>query len=756
MTPALDKGNGPPSEPSRESILELVAALGDPNWQVRKVTVNALAKHGSHEALTAILQLLRRETQDLSILNSALQVLTLINLDVLSPLLELLADADPEMRLYAALVLGELNNPQATPGLRAALTDPHPNVRYHAIEALGKIRAADAVEDLCAIATGGDFSLAFPALDALRRIGHPRAAAAILPLLQDEMLREPAAEALGELGDQEAVIPLAQLLDQPHPPVLAVARALVGLYDRYEELYREGAHIADLARGAITGTGISHLVDAIKSVQPEDLQPLARVLGWLAGPEIEQALVRLLGNPAARQAVVDALVRQGEPMTDILISQLQAEDPEIRKAALIALGRIGGGRAVPALIQALEFDPDLVLVAAGALAKIGDRRAFEPLLDLLGHPQTAVRQAAIGALNSIGHPDMEGRMARMLTDPDRLVRISAITIAGYFGYPSCADLLLGCCHDDLEEVRAAAMEHIAYLEDDRVLPILGQVMRQETPRVKAAAARALSFLDHNLVWPHLQVGLKDSDPWVRYFSARSVGRQGLPEATPILTRLIQQDPAPQVRIAAIEALGRIGGLKAIATLAPLAEHDDLDLARAALTALGNIGHPQALGILLSVIRSPDSLRREEAVRALGERGGSAAEHALLRVADTDQDHQVRRLAIQTLAHLGTPAAIGGLLELCVQPDRREDCIAALVKLNPTRIPLLVPGLRYGRPEVRRAAVEVLARLKHPEATDQILAALKDQDREVRLAATLALKHYGSTQDQDPSDAPGPA
>ncbi|MBU4447017.1 MAG: HEAT repeat domain-containing protein, partial [Proteobacteria bacterium] len=278
MTPALDKGNGPPSEPSRESILELVAALGDPNWQVRKVTVNALAKHGSHEALTAILQLLRRETQDLSILNSALQVLTLINLDVLSPLLELLADADPEMRLYAALVLGELNNPQATPGLRAALTDPHPNVRYHAIEALGKIRAADAVEDLCAIATGGDFSLAFPALDALRRIGHPRAAAAILPLLQDEMLREPAAEALGELGDQEAVIPLAQLLDQPHPPVLAVARALVGLYDRYEELYREGAHIADLARGAITGTGISHLVDAIKSVQPEDLQPLARVL----------------------------------------------------------------------------------------------------------------------------------------------------------------------------------------------------------------------------------------------------------------------------------------------------------------------------------------------------------------------------------------------------------------------------------------------------------------------------------------------
>ena len=745
MTPPLDNGQGPSPEPGEEAILKLVTALGDPNWQVRKVTVNALAKHGSHEALTAILQLLRRETQDLSILNSALQVLTLINLDVLPPLLELLADADPEMRLYAALVLGELNNPEATPALQAALTDPHPNVRYHAIEALGKIRAAEAVEDLCAIAAGGDFSLAFPALDALRRIGHPRAAAAVLPLLQDEMLREPAAEALGELGDQEAVIPLAQLLNQPQPPALAVALALVGLYDRYEELYREGAHIGDLARGAITGTGISHLVDAIKSVQPEELRPLARVLGWLAGPEVEQALVRLLGNPAARQAVADALVRQGEPVADLLISQLQAEDPEIRKAALIALGRIGGSRAVPALIRALEFDPDLVLVAAGALAKIGDRRAFEPLLELLSHPQTAVRQAAIGALNSIGHPDMERRMARMLTDPDHLVRISALTIAGYFGYPSCADLLLSCCHDDLEEVRAAAVEHIAYLEDGRVLPLLGQALKQETPRVKAAAARAFGFLDHNLVWPHLEVGLKDSDPWARYFSARSVGRQGLPEATPILTRLIQQDPAPQVRIAAIEALGRIGGVRAIAILAPLAEHDDLDLARAALTALGNIGHPQALGVLLSVIRSPDSLRREDAVRALGERGGSAALRELLRVADADQDHKVRRLATQSLAQLGTPEAIGGLLELCVQPDRREDCIGALAKLNAARFSLLVPGLKHSRPEVRRAAVEVLARLKHPEATGQLLTALKDQDREVRLAATLALKHLSSAK-----------
>ncbi len=84
----------------------------------------------------------------------------------------------------------------------------------------------------------------------------------------------------------------------------------------------------------------------------------------------------------------------------------------------MALGRIGDRKATLALVAALD-DPELALPVAGALARLGDADAFDALMGLLGHADSAVRQAAIAALNSIGHPDMPARIDGLLADPNR-------------------------------------------------------------------------------------------------------------------------------------------------------------------------------------------------------------------------------------------------------------------------------------------------------------------------------------------------
>ena len=113
-----------------------------------------------------------------------------------------------------------------------------------------------------------------------------------------------------------------------------------------------------------------------------------------------------------------------------------------------------------------EDDRELLVAVATALARLGDRRAFEPLLRLIGDPDLGVRQAAIGALNSIGHPEMDARMRTLLEAGDARVRESAVRVAGYFGYASCAKALIDRCRDTDEAVRATALEHVAYLDDD--------------------------------------------------------------------------------------------------------------------------------------------------------------------------------------------------------------------------------------------------------------------------------------------------
>ena len=125
----------------------------------------------------------------------------MIDVDVTAPLTELLKTGEADLRMQAALALGEQSSPTASAALVEALDDPDANVRFHAIESLGKLRVAEAVDSLAEIAESGDFFLAFPAIDALARIDDPRIGSRLTRLLDDDTLSAPVTEALGRLGD---------------------------------------------------------------------------------------------------------------------------------------------------------------------------------------------------------------------------------------------------------------------------------------------------------------------------------------------------------------------------------------------------------------------------------------------------------------------------------------------------------------------------------------------------------------------------
>lgn len=722
---------------------KLIGSIGDESWRVRKTVVDGLARRAGAEEANILLRALREDHRNPGVLNSALQVLALGGIDAIEPLSEFLNDTDDDLRIYATHALGDQHDPRAVQVLIGALEDESPNVRYHAIEALGKLRAAAAVDALAHIAESGDFFLAFPALDALTLIGDSRIAPRITHLLEDEMLRSPAIDALGKLGDEDIVAPLSALLNSQGAPAIVTAQALAALYNRYEKLYQEGAHIADLAREQINQEGVQNLLDAVDHANGDKLSALALVLGWLEGEAVERALVRLLGQPTARKEVVEALVRYGERVTELLIEQLEHEEIETRKAAVIALGRIGDARAVPALVEAINEDAELIIPVAGALGKIGDRRAFEALLDLIGHEDAAVRQAVIAAINSLGHPEMAERALALLVDPNPRVRESAVKIAGYFGYEQCADLLLERCRDEEESVRRAAIEHIPYLEDDRVVAVLTDALENGTPRVRAAAAGSFAQIDTATAMPYLLAALNDTDAWVRYFAIRSIGRHRSGEGLAAIARLAQEDAAEHVRIAAIDSLGKLDGPDAVSVLASLIESSDLDLSRAALKSLGQINHEDALSPLLEALRSTEPARRAEALQALGAQGRKSAVEAMQWVAAADSDPQVARTAVDALAHLGTPEAIAALVNLTAETARREACVEALSRLDEKKIELIGKGLTSAQSSVRRAVVDVLGRMKHPLASGLLSKALDDEEATVRLAAVNALTHIGN-------------
>ena len=182
--------------------------------------------------------------------------------------------------------------------LLRALDDADVNVRFHAIESLGKLSPPSAVERLAAIAESHDFFLAFPALDALSRISDPAVAPRLLPLLRDELVGDQAAEALGQIGDEDAVAPLVEALDRPSGSPASVVDALTTIHRRYGEMFSGGAeHIEELVRAAISPDRAQRLIDAAARATGASLRQFVTVLGWL-----QRRPGRARAGPPARDA----------------------------------------------------------------------------------------------------------------------------------------------------------------------------------------------------------------------------------------------------------------------------------------------------------------------------------------------------------------------------------------------------------------------------------------------------------------------
>ena len=135
---------------------------------------------------------------------------------VVSPLRDLLADADPDRRWWAARALAAVGTQAARELLVATLDDPNRDVRACAAQGLGELRAEEAVAGLVRHLADPSPLVCRVAADGLARIGPPAVPALIAALQAGTTLtRAGAARALSFIQPQEAVPALCAALDDP-------------------------------------------------------------------------------------------------------------------------------------------------------------------------------------------------------------------------------------------------------------------------------------------------------------------------------------------------------------------------------------------------------------------------------------------------------------------------------------------------------------------------------------------------------------
>ncbi|MBL8155592.1 MAG: HEAT repeat domain-containing protein [Anaerolineae bacterium] len=239
-----------------DSLASLIAQLQDAQPNVRSKAALGLGQLGDPQAIEALIGTLCHDPE-LNVQEDATWALVRIGAAAVEPLIHALSDPSAAARHNAAHTLGKIGDGRAVDGLIGALRDGDAPVRLKAAYALGQIGDGRAAQGLVDLLADPDLNVRWMAVEVLERLkaveavlpalGHAEAdvreqAAAILGLIGDRRaaegliraardetweVRVAAIQALGEIGDQDALLSLGDLRDDPDARVRAMVTKML-------------------------------------------------------------------------------------------------------------------------------------------------------------------------------------------------------------------------------------------------------------------------------------------------------------------------------------------------------------------------------------------------------------------------------------------------------------------------------------------------------------------------------------------------
>ncbi len=585
---------------------------------------------------------------------------------------------------------------------------------------------------------------------------------------RDAEVRRQAAEALGLMGDEQALAPLVFCLNDEDISVrIAAARAL----------------------GQI---GDARAVDALTALVGQEPQELAAVaieaLGEIGDAEATPVLIAALvdEDPSLRETASKALAQIGAGAAFALLKKLDETEGDIQETVRQTLRRMGPEAVDELALQVADRRNLERAKAALALGEIGSARAIEALVKALNSSDLHVLPSVMRALATIGEPSVDALIAALDSESTLLVR-SAIDALGRIGSPRAAEPLRRVAATRNAVLRDLALQSLARIPDESAIEPLIEQLKADAWTVRRQAAIALGRANAEMAIPPLIGALADPEASVRRAAAASLELHGWkPEeetdsqaAAAYWVSMRYWDNAVACGSAAIApilaswhdaswderrpstmAMIEIG-LPAVEPLLTALEDEDAGVRHSAAFALGRIYRAATVTAAEEkAAEAPAEALADEEPPTQAESEATLAEEAHpqeapaemvpperliapLQEALSDRDENVRAAAARSLGMLGAVEAIPLLIErLHDTTVVRVGAADALAMLGAVAIPALTQALEDDDANVRAAASEALGTSKEEAAVEPLIGVLADEAEPVRVAAARSLARLG--------------
>ncbi len=499
---------------------------------------------------------------------------------------------------------------------------------------------------------------------------------------------------------------------------------------------------------------IPSLVDALEDAEVEVRCAVCKALGQLKNEQAIKPLVTALKDKKAvvRQAVSNALGQIGSAQAvKSLITALNDKDANVREEAARALGQIGDARAIKPLITALTEHNGLEQAVAFALKKLG-KPAISPLIALLKHNDQAIRNKASLTLEKLGKSATSSLVPVLISENDD-ARHCAADLLEKFGWQPTKDEF-GAAYwiikqqwDKCVGIGAPAVEPLTVLLGDKDWV------------VRWAVTKALGQIGDPRSLQPLMFAMGDADANVRHAAAEALGQIGDPSAVDPLV-VILKDADAQVRNAIVLALVKIGQPSVKPLVAMLKDQAIRKIATETLDRLGWKPEKNEFGAiywivkqqynrcvpigaaavppLVEVLRNSNEATRQAVAEVL-KQIGPASITPLTAFLDGN-DGNLRQIAASVLHKLGWQPHQEGEASVTYWVARRDwnKCI----QLGTLAVAPLISILGDADMTIRQGATEALGEIGDTRAIEPLVALLIDPQRSVRFSAAQSLSMLG--------------